>query len=96
MNIFYTFNKSTNVYEFLKLLKRVCHKIIYLYFFMIRAHLGPLKNRLKHFRIIFRFLRDILFLKNLRSVHHNADCAEICSAVCITPQSQTAHHGVKI
>ena len=38
MNIFYTFNKSTNVYEFLKLLKRVCHKIIYLYFFHLLVY----------------------------------------------------------
>ena len=54
-------------------------------------------NRQKHFRILFRFRRDIQTFKKLRvvrlrSVHHSAEL----DSVCITPQSQTAHRGVRI
>ena len=52
---------------------------------------GPLINRLKYFRIRFRFRRDIRIFKKLCGVHPTA---ESDSAVCITPRSQTrgVHH----
>ena len=70
---------------------------------------GPLINRLKYFRIRFRFRRDIQILKKLRGVHPMKTkhlkklcgvhpTAESDSAVCIIPRSQAlqcaSHRGV--
>ena len=57
------------------------------FFFMIRPiYCRPLINRLKYFRIWFRFRRDIRILKKLRGAHPITD---LDSAVCIIQQSQT-------
>ena len=47
---------------------------------------GPLINRAKYFRIRFWFRQDIRIVKKLHGVHHTA---ELDSAVCILPRSQT-------
>ena len=61
---------------------------------MIRTHLHrPLINRLKYFRIWYKFRRDIRIFQKLCGVHHTAESS---SAVCIALRSQTAHWGVKI
>ena len=67
-------------------LKGVCYEIFDLHFFHDSNPSRPLINRLKYFRIWFRFRRDILILKKLRGVHSTL---ESDSTVCITPQSQT-------
>ena len=61
-------------------LKGVRHEIFDLHFFHDSNPSRPLINRLKYFRILFRFRRDIRILKKLRGVHPTA---ESDSAVCI-------------
>ena len=53
-------------------LKGVCHEIFNLYFHDSTPS-GPLINRLKYFRIRFRFRRDIQIFKKLSGVHHTAE-----------------------
>ena len=68
---------------------------------------GPMINRLKYFRIRFRFRWDIQTFNKLRGAHHTSESS---SAVCIIPQSQApqciplrsqapqcaSHRGVKL
>ena len=58
------------------------------FFFMIGTKSRPLINRLKYFRIRFRFRQDIQILKKLRSVHPTTESdSAVFIAVCITPRS---------
>ena len=65
---------------------------------------GPLINRLKYFRIRFRFRQDIKMFKKLLGVHPTGESS---SAVCITQRSQemksspktprcASHRGVRL
>ena len=65
--------------ELVSALKRVRHKIFDLHFFHDSNPSGPLINRLKYFRIQFRFRPDIQILKKLRGVHPTfLRCAAHC------------------
>ena len=67
--------------EQIPFLQRVCHKIFDLYFFHDSNPSGPLINRLKYFRIWFRFPHDIHY--------YSITKFEIFDlAVCTTPRSQ--------
>ena len=78
-------------------LKGVCHEMFDLHFFHDSNPSRPLINRLKYFRLLFQFQRDIRIKKKetpqcashcgvrLCGVHHTAESS---SAVCITLQSQ--------
>ena len=86
----------------------MCHEIFDLHFFHDSNPSRPLINRLKYFRIRFRFRRDIRIFKKLHGVHHTAESSSAClhhtaessSAVCIIPRSQAprcaSHRGVKL
>ena len=50
--------------------KGVCHEIFYLTIFHDSNPSGPLINRLKYFRNMLRFRRDIRFFKKLRGLYH--------------------------
>ena len=78
-------------------LKGVCHEIFDLHFFHDLNPSRPLINRLKYFRIRFRFRRDIWIFKKLHGVHPTA---ESDSTVCVIPGSQTlqcaSYRGVRL
>ena len=80
-----------------RVLKGVCHEIFDLHFFHDSIPSRPLINRLKYFKIRFRFRQDIRILKKLSGVHPTA---ESDSAVCIIPRSQTpqcaSYRGVRL
>ena len=93
-------------------LKGVCHEIFDLHFFHDLNPSRPLINRLKYFRIRFRFRQDIRIFKKIRGVkhprlhgvHHTTESSNQnfskSSAVCIPPWSQAlrcaSHRGVKV
>ena len=64
----------------------MCHKIFDLQFFHDSNPSGPLINRLKYFRILFRFRQDFRSQSCLRGVQHTK---EIISAVCYIPRKSS-------
>ena len=99
LNLFFTkkINQHHKNYFVLFLLKGVCHEISTSIFFHDSNPSRRLINRLKYFRIGFRFCRDIRIFKKLRSAHPTAQSD---SAVCCTPRSCApgcaSHCGVKL
>ena len=78
-------------------LKGSVSRDFYLYFFHDSNPSGSLINRLKLFRIIYRFPRDVQIFKKLCGVSHTTESVYVVS---IKPQSQTpwyaSHCRVKI
>ena len=83
--VYRTCTVQCTVYNTVPFLKGVCHEILTSSFFHDSNQSGPLINRLKYFRIWFRFCQDIRIFKTLPGVHPTT---ESDSAVCFTPQSQ--------
>ena len=95
--IFHLFRLSfSTLYNISFCLKEVCHKIFDLKFVIFNPS-GPLLNRLKYFRIWFRFRRDIRSQSSIRCVQQTA---EIISTVCNIPRRSSqrcaTHRGVNL
>ena len=68
-------------------LKGVCHKIFYLHFFHDSNTSRPLINRLKYFRILFGFRRDIRIFN-----HHPAESGSTVGFISRSQSPRCASH----